>query len=206
MRGEFRPWTEKALRACFQKLTDPEEMLKSVVKKEMDRFLPGVLSEVIDVPNKPPDYEDVQKNVKKLVGYGEKVAKSWKDMDRFPPSEVDFRPRNPLDYADDQKNVKKLVGYGEKAVNCWKEADRFPPGAWSEGFDAPVNCWKEMNRFPPGAWSEEFDAPSKPQKNIKDFAVQGKKGAKYWTGSDHSSIIVPVLLCCSCITMLFFYI
>lgn len=76
MRGKFRPWTEKALEACFENMADPEEMLKSVVKGEMDTFLPDVLSEVVDAPSEPPAYEDVQKDVKELVGYGEKGAKN----------------------------------------------------------------------------------------------------------------------------------
>ncbi|MCJ1436280.1 hypothetical protein MMC27_005658 [Xylographa pallens] len=75
MRGNFRPWTEKALEACFENLADPEEMLKTVVKGEIDTFMPDVLSEVVDVPSQPPDYNDVEKDVKKLVGYGEKGAK-----------------------------------------------------------------------------------------------------------------------------------
>lgn len=63
MRGKFRPWMEKALEACFKKLVDPEELLKSVVKEEMDTFLPDILSEVVDAPSKPSSYEDVQKDV-----------------------------------------------------------------------------------------------------------------------------------------------
>ena len=79
MRGQFRPWTKKALEACFEKMADPEELLKSVVKGEMDIFLPDILSEVVDTPSKRPSYEDVQNDVKKLVGYGEKgVQKSGK--------------------------------------------------------------------------------------------------------------------------------
>lgn len=78
MRGQFRPWTEKALEACFEKIADPEEMLKSVIKGEIDTFFPDVLSEVADVPSEPPAYEDVQKDVKELVGYGEKGAMKLK--------------------------------------------------------------------------------------------------------------------------------
>lgn len=74
MRGQFRPWTEKALQACFENMADPEEMLKSVVKGEIDTCLPDLLAEVVEVPSPPPAYEDVQKDVKKLVGYGEKGA------------------------------------------------------------------------------------------------------------------------------------
>ena len=74
MRGEFRPWTQQALEACFEKMTDPGEMLKSVAKAEMVSFLPDIVSEVVDVPVEPPAYEDVHKDVKKIVGYGEKGA------------------------------------------------------------------------------------------------------------------------------------
>ena len=75
MRGKFRPWTEKALEACFAKMTDPEELLKSVIKEEMDTFLPDIMTEVINKPNDPPADEHVQKGVKKLVGYGGKLMK-----------------------------------------------------------------------------------------------------------------------------------
>ena len=129
MRGEFRPWTEKALEACFEKLADPEQLLKAVVKQEIDRFLPDVLSEVIDAPSKPSDYEDVQKDVKKLVGYGGKAAKGWKEIDRFPLSEVIVATRNPSDHEDVQKNV---AGYDEKAAIRRREmakifAPKIPP-------------------------------------------------------------------------------
>lgn len=77
MRGEFRPWTEKALEACFEKLTDPEEMLNSVIKSELDTFLPEILSELKDTKSSPPAYEDVQKDVKKLVNYPLGLAEKW---------------------------------------------------------------------------------------------------------------------------------
>ncbi|KAL9100102.1 MAG: hypothetical protein Q9163_004477 [Psora crenata] len=75
MRGKFRPWTEKALETCFKNMADPEETLKSVVKGEMDTCLPDILSEVVDVPSQPSGYEDVQKDVKKLMGHGVRGAK-----------------------------------------------------------------------------------------------------------------------------------
>lgn len=77
MRGEFRPWTEKALEACFEKFTDPEEMLNSVIKSELDTFLPEILGELKDTKSSPPAYEDVQKNIKKLVNYPFGLAKKW---------------------------------------------------------------------------------------------------------------------------------
>lgn len=72
MRGKFRPWTETALKNCFEKMTDPEELLKSVVKTEMDTFMPEVAQEVARTPSLPPAYNDVEKDVGRLVGYGEK--------------------------------------------------------------------------------------------------------------------------------------
>ncbi|CAF9939315.1 MAG: hypothetical protein HETSPECPRED_001547 [Heterodermia speciosa] len=83
MRGKFRPWTEKALEACFEKMADPEELLKSVVKGEIDTFLPDVLGEMADVQSEPHAYEEVQKDVKKLVGYGEKGAKKLEKKWKF---------------------------------------------------------------------------------------------------------------------------
>lgn len=77
MRGEFRPWTEKALEACFEKFTDPEEMLNSVIKSEMDTFLPEILGEVKNTKSSPPDYEDAQTAVKKLVNYFFGPVRKW---------------------------------------------------------------------------------------------------------------------------------
>lgn len=79
LRGDFRPWTEKALEAFVEKLVDPEEMLKSLLKKEVDTVIPDLLSEMTDAPSEPPGYEDVDKDVKKLVSYPEKwTYKLWK--------------------------------------------------------------------------------------------------------------------------------
>ena len=72
MRGEFRPWTETALENCFEKMTDPEELLKSVLKAEMDTFMPEIAQEVARTPSPPPAYNEVEKDVGRLVGYGEK--------------------------------------------------------------------------------------------------------------------------------------
>ena len=75
MRGKFRPWTERALKACFKKMLDPGELLKSVIKGEIDTFKLDVLSEMLKVPSRPPAYEHVQYDIEKLVDYGEKGAK-----------------------------------------------------------------------------------------------------------------------------------
>ena len=201
LRGQFRPWTEKALEACFEKLADPEEMLKAVVKEEMDRFLPGVLSEVVDAPSKPSDYEDVQKDIKKLVGYGEKAAKSWKEMNRSPPSEVIFAPRNPSDHEDEKAAIRR-----KQMARIF--APRNPPNYEDvqNTVDKPVGngenaaaCQNGTGRSVPGAWSEDFHPPSKPRRSV----IGGKKAEYRWACPGHATVLIPMLLCCSYITVLF---
>ena len=73
LQGEFRPWTETALKKCFKRMADPKEILQGIVMAEIDSYLPKILSEVEDMPNSPPlGYEDVGKDVENIVGYGEK--------------------------------------------------------------------------------------------------------------------------------------
>ena len=206
MRGEFRPWTEKALEACFEKLADPEELLKGVVKQEIDRFLPRVLNEVIDAPSNSSNYEDVQKDVKKLVGYGEKAAKSWKETNSFPSGQVGFSSRNPSDHEDAQKNMGR---YDEKAAIRRKEMGKiFAP----KNPSACENVQKEVKRLvdysemaapaatcqrsPSGAWSEDFDPLSRPQTNLGKIVIGRKKAEYRWACSNGLTVVVHVLLFC----------
>jgi hypothetical protein len=69
LNSDFRTWTEKALQSYVNNLKDPEAIMKSVVKAEIDSHLPEIAAEVTDTPKLSHDWDKVNKDAKELVHY-----------------------------------------------------------------------------------------------------------------------------------------
>jgi len=76
MRGDFKEWTEKVLQEYVDNLTNPNELMKSVVKTEIDGHMPDIIGDMVGGQT-GTDYDDLEKKAGKLVGYGAKGANSY---------------------------------------------------------------------------------------------------------------------------------